>query len=85
VTSQPSLFIDPAAERSRIVAVIARRFACYGAGTCTSSRNPVSLTLAAQPTQFAFGVPVADVVAAVCDELGVLPVPNPLREDPCTD
>lgn len=79
--AQPSLFTDPVAERARIVAVIAQRFACYGEGTHTTSGNPVSLTLADQPTQFAFGVPVADVVAAICDDLGMLPVPPSTQEE----
>lgn len=85
MSAEPSLFVDPVAERARIAAVLARRFACYGEGTERTSHNAVALTLAAQPAQFGFGVPVADVVAAVCDELGALPLPNSSHEDRCTD
>lgn len=57
------------ADRERITAVITGRFPCYGSGTITTRHNPVAVTLREQPPTFAFGVPVRDVVDAVCDEL----------------
>ena len=64
---QAELFRDPAAERERIAAEIARRFPCYGVGTPATPYNAVAVSLADQPPAFAFGVRVADVVAAVLE------------------
>jgi hypothetical protein len=64
-TAPASVFEDAAAERARICALIAK------------GRNALARTLAAQPAQFGFGVRVSDVVDAICDELGVLQLPDP--------
>lgn len=72
---QPSFFEDHSAERERIAAEIAGRFAAYGVGTPLNSRNATAVTLAEQPAQFAFGVPVRAVVDAVLDLAGALPLP----------
>lgn len=62
----------PRPNAPRIASAIAGRFACYGSGTVATRNNPIAVTLREQPPTFAFGVPVRDVVDAVCDELEAL-------------
>jgi hypothetical protein len=46
---------------------VARKFRCFGAGSPTDTSNPIAAALAEQPTAFAAGVDVADVVRFVLE------------------
>jgi hypothetical protein len=74
--TDPDLFSSAAEERDRIAQDVAARFACYGPGSPPNPHNAMAVTLKEQPAQFGFGVKVRDVVDAICDMAGVLPLPD---------